>query len=168
VWLAQPDSQAGLAAAVCWVQETCIAEPGENGTFSAAPEWPPLSLAQVLLAQDRADRALRLLDRLGEAALAGGRIGSLIEIRVLQAMALQAQGDTPRALETLGQSLTLAEPEGYVRVFVDRGQPRQTCGGQPHPGCGACQGIEFVVDVPAYFVATKSRFLWSAVAGSSL
>jgi ATP/maltotriose-dependent transcriptional regulator MalT len=76
VWLAQSDSQAALAAAVCWAQEACIAEPGENGTFSAAPEWPPLSLAQVFLAQDRADRALRLLDRLGEAALAGGRKGS--------------------------------------------------------------------------------------------
>jgi LuxR family maltose regulon positive regulatory protein len=45
----------------------------------------------------------------------------LIEILVLQALAHHAQGDLPAALLPLGQALTLAEPEGYVRIFVDEG-----------------------------------------------
>ena len=64
-----------------------------------------------------------LLERLLEAAEAGGRMGRVIEILVLQALAHQAQGDSSSALEPLQRSLFLAEPEGYVRVFVDEGTP---------------------------------------------
>lgn len=45
----------------------------------------------------------------------------MIEILVLQALTHQAQGDIPAALLPLGQALTLAEPEGYVRMFLDEG-----------------------------------------------
>lgn len=62
-----------------------------------------------------------LLTRLAEAAEAGGRNGRLIEILVLQALALQAQNNTAHALMALGKSLSLGEPEGYVRIFVDEG-----------------------------------------------
>ena len=62
-----------------------------------------------------------LLDRLLEAAEDGGRMGRAIEILVLQALALEAQGDVPGALNPLARALTLAEPEGYVRIFVDGG-----------------------------------------------
>ena len=51
------------------------------------------------------------------------RTGSVIEILVLQALAHQAQGDIPAALVPLERALTLAEPEGYVRIFVDEGPP---------------------------------------------
>ena len=47
----------------------------------------------------------------------------MIEILVLQALAHQAQGDIPAALVPLERALTLAEPEGYVRIFVDEGPP---------------------------------------------
>ena len=53
----------------------------------------------------------------------GGRTGSVIEILVLQALAHQMQGDVRAALAPLERALTLAEPEGYVRIFVDEGPP---------------------------------------------
>ncbi len=53
----------------------------------------------------------------------GERTGSVIEILVLQALAHQMHGDIPAALVPLERALTLAEPEGYVRIFVDEGPP---------------------------------------------
>ena len=53
----------------------------------------------------------------------GGRTGRVIEIVVLQALAHQAQGDMPAALASLERAVTLAEPEGYVRIFADEGPP---------------------------------------------
>ena len=50
-------------------------------------------------------------------------MGSLVEIRVLQALVCQSQGDTPAALEPLARALELAEPQGYVRLFIDEGPP---------------------------------------------
>ena len=64
-----------------------------------------------------------LLERLLQAAEEGERTGSVIEILVLQALAHQMQGDIPAALVPLERALTLAEPEGYVRIFVDEGPP---------------------------------------------
>jgi LuxR family maltose regulon positive regulatory protein len=63
------------------------------------------------------------MDRLYLAAEAGGRRGSAVEILVLQALAYQLYGDISAALVALQQALTLAEPEGYVRLFVDEGPP---------------------------------------------
>ena len=80
-----------------------------------------LVLARVLLAQDKPDQALRLLGRLGEAAQAEQRSGSAIEILALRALALREKGDRERAVSALTRALTLAEPEGYVRIFVDEG-----------------------------------------------
>jgi LuxR family transcriptional regulator, maltose regulon positive regulatory protein len=62
-----------------------------------------------------------LLDRPLKAAQEGGRMGSVIEILVLQALAHQSLGDIYAALIPLHLALTLAEPEGYVRMFVDEG-----------------------------------------------
>ena len=62
-----------------------------------------------------------LLERLLKAAEEGGRTGSVIEILVLQAMAYHAQGDLPAALLPLQHALALAEPEGYIRMFLDEG-----------------------------------------------
>ena len=64
-----------------------------------------------------------LLERLLQAAEDGGRTGSVIEILVLQALAHQARGDVAAALAPLERALALAEPEGYVRIFVDEGPP---------------------------------------------
>ena len=50
-------------------------------------------------------------------------MGSVIEILALLALAHQAQGDISLALVSLERALSLAEPEGYVRIFVDEGEP---------------------------------------------
>jgi LuxR family transcriptional regulator, maltose regulon positive regulatory protein len=93
-------------------------------------EYEHLTLACLLIALPAtaghaapANEALALLDRLEHAAEAGGRSGSLIEILILRALANQAHGGTARALGDLERALSLAEPEGYCRTFVDEGEP---------------------------------------------
>jgi LuxR family maltose regulon positive regulatory protein len=91
------------------------------------PSWPRegeyLVLARVLLAQQKPGPALGLLDRMYAHAAAQQRIGSVIELRALQALAYAAGGDRAAALAALAEALTLAAPEGYVRVFADEGAP---------------------------------------------
>ena len=67
--------------------------------------------------------ALALLDRLHAAAAAQDRVGSLIEIGALRALALAASGEEAGAVAALAEALTLACPQGYVRVFADEGPP---------------------------------------------
>jgi LuxR family transcriptional regulator, maltose regulon positive regulatory protein len=93
-------------------------------------EYEHVTLARALVAEFRADRSRTALDdaddllhRLLEAAEAGGRHSTVIEILVLQALSRQCRGDTAGALAELDRALVLAEPEGHVRVFVDEGQP---------------------------------------------
>jgi ATP/maltotriose-dependent transcriptional regulator MalT len=76
--------------------------------------------------------ALHLLDRLLDAAETSGRMDSVIAILVLRALALQDQGDLDAALTALNRALTLAGPEGYVRVFVDEGAPMAALLRQAH------------------------------------
>ncbi|MDO8881112.1 MAG: LuxR C-terminal-related transcriptional regulator [Coriobacteriia bacterium] len=85
-------------------------------------EFEHVTLAKVLIARGELE-AIGLLERLLQAAEEGGRMGSAIEILVLQALAHHAQGDTSAALAPLERALSLAEPEGYVRVFVSEGPP---------------------------------------------
>lgn len=99
-------------------------------TLSYIREYEHITLVRVLLAsyqRDRTDSSIReaigLLERLRKAAEAGGRVRSAIEILVLQALAHQALGEIPAALSELQQSLALAEPGGFIRIFVDEGQP---------------------------------------------
>src|SRR5690606_8598858 len=61
--------------------------------------------------------------RLLHAAEEGTRMGGAIEIMALQALAHAVQGNIPLALPPLERALALAEPEGYVQVFVDEGEP---------------------------------------------
>jgi LuxR family transcriptional regulator, maltose regulon positive regulatory protein len=73
--------------------------------------------------QDMVQSALPLLDRLLRAAEASGRVGSVIEAYILRALALHVRGDRTKALTALDRALNLAEPEGYIRIFVDEGPP---------------------------------------------
>ena len=77
----------------------------------------------MLIAQGKLEEALFLLNRLRQAAEAGGQMGGVIENLSLQALALQAQGDLAGAMTALERALLLAEPEGFVRIFVDEGAP---------------------------------------------
>jgi ATP/maltotriose-dependent transcriptional regulator MalT len=78
-------------------------------------------LARGLVALGRAAKALPLLERLLQDIRSTGRRGDEIEILVLQALAFYEQGASAAALENLDQALTLAQPQGYVRLFVDEG-----------------------------------------------
>jgi LuxR family transcriptional regulator, maltose regulon positive regulatory protein len=103
-------------------------------------ELDHLVLARVLLAEQTPEPALRLLERLHDLAAAQGRVGSVVEVRVLQALALQAVGDQAGALAALAEALALGWQEGYVRVFVDEGAPMAALLGKlaaPSPGHAA-------------------------------
>jgi LuxR family transcriptional regulator, maltose regulon positive regulatory protein len=119
LWLAQGN----LSAARSWADQS-----------SYNPQQLPLypeelaygALARVYLTQPTAD-TLRQAEALVSSALAvaeaHGRIGHVIELLLLQALALSAQGKIEPALVSLSRSLSLAEPEGYVRTFVNAGPP---------------------------------------------
>jgi LuxR family maltose regulon positive regulatory protein len=86
-------------------------------------EQDDLTIARVWVAEGKPDLALPLLAQLAEAAEKSGRFGRLIEIHILQAVALQASGEQTRAHGMLERALRLAETEGYLRIFMDEGQP---------------------------------------------
>jgi len=86
-------------------------------------EFDYSDLACSLIAKGRAAEALPLLARLLEAATTMERHGDEIYYLVLMALAQHALGDVQTALDSFGQALTLAEPGGYVRLFVDEGRP---------------------------------------------
>ncbi len=114
--LAQGDTEAALR----WARKRRL---GADDELSYSREVEHLVLARVFVAQGKLEEALWLLGRLLSAAHAGERTGSVIEILTLQALVLQRVGDTARAASVLGRALSLAEPELYVRIFVDEGDP---------------------------------------------
>lgn len=88
---------------------------------SIKEELAHFPVARVLIARHRPEEALRLLERLLEMTESSGLVGSQIEVLTLQALARWQRGDTAQALDTLSRALSLAEPEGYVRLFADEG-----------------------------------------------
>jgi LuxR family maltose regulon positive regulatory protein len=113
--------QGRIEQAVRWA-ETCGLR-SEDAVLPYSREAEYLTLARVLIAQGQSGAVEELLVRLLEAAASGQRRGSLIQILMLQALARQIEGDLPGALDALERALTLAEPEGYVRTFLDEGEP---------------------------------------------
>ena len=114
LWLAQGK----LETATQWVQERGL-DADADPTYLHELEY--IVLARILIAQDRLDGATRLLQRLLAAAEAGGRTSRAIEILTLQALSLQTQGYTDQAITMLAKALTIAEPGGFIRTFVDEG-----------------------------------------------
>jgi LuxR family maltose regulon positive regulatory protein len=117
--------QGKLDQALGWARQQGMSA---DDDLSYLHEFEHITLARILLAQYRNDHsesplreAIGLLRRLLKAAEAGGRMGSAIEILVLQALAYGARGDFSAALPPLERALRLAEPEGYVRIFLDEG-----------------------------------------------
>jgi LuxR family maltose regulon positive regulatory protein len=88
--------------------------------FQRAPEY--VILLRTLLARGDHDAALALSRRLLKQAETAGRIGLVIEILVLQALTFQGKKETEQALAALERALALAQPEGYVRSFLDEGE----------------------------------------------
>jgi LuxR family maltose regulon positive regulatory protein len=123
VWLAQ----GRLDKAMDWVREQGLSVDIE---LSYLHEFDHITLARVLLARCLGDHAegsisevMRLLERLLKAAVERGGKRSVIEILVLQAIAYHLQGDLPSALHPLQHALALAEPGGFIRIFIDEGEP---------------------------------------------
>lgn len=84
---------------------------------------------------------LALLEQLQQMAEQAGRRGDLIELLVLRALAHRARGQADLAKEDLGQALTLAQPAGYVRLFVDEGAPLEALLRRAASQCAASQGL---------------------------
>ncbi len=113
-------AQGDIAASAAWAQQRGLGADDEP-SYPREPEH--LVLARVLLAHDRPGPALALLERLLAAAVSQDRTGSVIEIRTVQALALATAGEDNAAVDALAETLTLACPQGYVRVFADEGAP---------------------------------------------
>ncbi|MCC7163028.1 MAG: helix-turn-helix transcriptional regulator [Anaerolineae bacterium] len=116
-----------LDQALTWARERGLSVDDELGYLR---EFEHITLARILLSlyqnagpEKSLRDAIGLMERLAKAAKEGGRMGSLIEILALQALARQMQNDIPAALASLERALTLAGPEGYVRMFLDEGPP---------------------------------------------
>jgi LuxR family maltose regulon positive regulatory protein len=123
VWIAMGE----LGEARAWARAEGL---GVDDEPTYLREYELVTLARLLLAEHGAGRgdgslddARALLDRLAEAAESGGRLGSAVEILVVQALAHEAASDLEAALASLGRALEIAEPEGFVRVFLDEGEP---------------------------------------------
>jgi len=122
-------ARGNVAAAIRWADESDLSALDEPDYLH---ELEYLTLARVRIAQGRAHPAgtflsdtLLLLDRLLEDAEVKMRMSTVLEILVLRALALQAQGDQAGAMSALERALVLAEPEGYMRLFLDNGVPME-------------------------------------------
>jgi LuxR family maltose regulon positive regulatory protein len=120
-------AQGNLAAAIHWADTSGLSVKDE---LSYPRERQYLALARVRIAQGRAhptgsflSEALALLARLLKDAELKMRLSSLLEILLLHALALDAQGNHSESLAAISRALTLAEPEGYIRLFIDEGAP---------------------------------------------
>jgi len=119
LWLAQGN----LEKVARWAQQSGLTV---DDPVSYIRESEYLALLHVLLAQGELDAALTLSDRLLRAAEDTGRTGRVILFLALQALAWQGKEDVPRALVALERALSLGEPEGYARTFLDGGAPMAT------------------------------------------
>jgi LuxR family maltose regulon positive regulatory protein len=133
LWLAQGDRQAANRWAAS--QE---GRSGSDDLFRFENELTHIARARVFIAQHKPNEAIGLLSQLETTARSAGRMGRVIEILLLQSLALREIGDSEHAVLALTKCLTLAEPEGYVRVFLDEGQPMQLLLAQwlAHAGSG--------------------------------
>jgi LuxR family maltose regulon positive regulatory protein len=117
--------QGRLSKAAEWVSERGLSVDDE---LIYLREFEHIIMARVLLAEFLSNRdehvilkALNFLERLLKAAEDRKRMGSVLEILVTQMLVYQAQGSTSQVFASLERALTLAQPEGYVRIFVDEG-----------------------------------------------
>ncbi|OGO38352.1 MAG: hypothetical protein A2W35_04080 [Chloroflexi bacterium RBG_16_57_11] len=98
---------------------------GLHDPYRYEDELAHITQARVFIAQNKPDKAIGLLSHLEDIARSAGRMGRVIEILLLEALAMRETGDSENAILALTECLTLAEPECYVRVFLDEGRPMQ-------------------------------------------
>ena len=114
MWLAQGN----VEAATQWALSKNFSVDGEIHSFNEADF---ITFARVLIATKKWGQATYVLDRLLSSAEDGGRWGTVIELLNLQAITQRSQEHLDEALQTLSRALEIAEPNGYVRSFVDEG-----------------------------------------------
>ncbi len=129
LWIAQGD----LEAAARWVEGRDLTSAKDfdlarlyeeiRTTTSLYRFSEYTTLAWLRLAQGRPGDALRLLKPLRQAAEEGEWVAYEIDVLILEALAHEAQGESRPALDALDRALTLAEPGGFVRLFVEKGAP---------------------------------------------
>jgi LuxR family maltose regulon positive regulatory protein len=107
-----------LEAASKWVEEL---RTDASGKLPFLSEIECIVLARTLIAQESVGEATELLRQLLVTAEAGEHTSRIIKILILQALALQAGGDTDQAITALEKALTLAKPGGFIRIFADEG-----------------------------------------------
>ena len=99
-----------------------------QGNLSAAAHLAqthklPISQARVHLAQEKPYEALEVLDVWSQHIESMGWKDEQLKVLLLQAIGYQALGEDNKALQLLGNAVTLAEPGGFIRIFVDEGAP---------------------------------------------
>ena len=129
-------AQGDLAAATRWAESSGLSLSPDDPELEFLREREYLTLVRVRIAQGQGQgqgrgdaagpslsEALQLLDRVQHDAEPKERMSSVLEILILRALALHVRRDVRGTLGSLARALTLAAPEGYVRLFADEGAP---------------------------------------------
>ncbi len=111
--------QGNIEAAARWAESSGLSP---SDMPNPLQEENYLTLARLLLAQDRFEEADTFLNNFQGFAEQGGRQRILITVCLFRARAYQALGRGKLALDHLAKALHLAAPEGYIRAFLDEGQ----------------------------------------------
>ena len=134
-----------MAAALQWAQESGL---GVDDEPNSLHEVEYVALTHILIAQNKLDEADQLLQRLIKNATTGGRVYMLIEMRLWRVLIFSLKTDSAAALAELKLALALAEPGGFIMIFVSKGKP--------------------VADLLEEILAVKKRDHNAAAAGFSL
>jgi len=153
IWLAQDD----LQAANRWVVSQDERLKSDDIT-DFENELVYTSMARVMIAENKPKEAMRLLLQLKENAQSAGRNGRLIEIMLLESLAMQRMGESKQAMNSLTNSLTLAEPEDYTRIFLDEGQPMRKLLKQWLEQTDTSSLGEYVIRLLSHFDAEPQTF----------
>jgi LuxR family transcriptional regulator, maltose regulon positive regulatory protein len=113
-------AQGKLAEAIAWAESK---EAQKVASLNPQHEFELLTLARIWLGQGKTDQAASLLETVRITAEEAGRSGRGLEAQMLQALVDQEAGDEKRAFENIIQVLDRAEPEGYMRTFIEEGTP---------------------------------------------
>jgi len=109
-----------LGAAERWAQANDLVT---DGNFEIHREIEYLALARFFIAQKRFEEARALVERIYRIAQEIGNRRTELEGLILLASVFYAQGETDQALVHLEKALSIGEPEGFIRIFVDEGPP---------------------------------------------
>lgn len=107
-----------LQSAVHWAEQVLQSE-----DFQLYPHYYRLTLACIRLKQGLYEEVEEILAGKTISAVMGSRIQKQVQSNLLRAAAMAARQCLPQALRLIEESLNLAEPEGYIRTFLDAGEP---------------------------------------------